>query len=200
MQQVSRDKQLKVPKKVKQIVQEVNSSDDWKATEDVFAKENHQKREMNDMKNQVQEDKELLHIQEIPWNAHELIVITTVKKLGAYIITITEKSPKKFRGVFVNRMQNYCLEIIELLLQANFLSLDNKDHKIERETYQKEAIIKLKMLGYIAMVAENAGCILMRQYHQISKQIVDAINLTIAWKKSDDARWKKKQGFSAERL
>lgn len=52
------------------------------------------------------------------------MVITVVKKLGAYIIVVIEKSPVKYRGVFVNWMQ-------------------------------KDAIIKLKMLGYISMLAKK---------------------------------------------
>lgn len=42
----------------------------------------------------------------------ELLVVTKAKDLCNYIITITEKSPKKFRFVFVNRMLNLSLDII----------------------------------------------------------------------------------------
>ena len=115
-----------------------------------------------------------------------------MKKLGAYVITITEKSPKKFRGVFVNRMQNYCLDTLELLLQANFIRMDTLTNKQKREEFQKESIVKLKLLGYVAMLAELSGCILKKQYKQISMQLAEAINLIIAWKKSDDERWKSK--------
>ena len=120
-----------------------------------------------------------------------MIVITVAKKLCAYVITITEKSPKKFRGVFVNRMQNYCLDTIEYLLEANFTRMDCLENKKKREYYQKEAIVKLKLLGYISMVAENSGCILLKQYKQISMQLAETINLIVAWKKSDDKRWSK---------
>src|SRR5699024_10311242 len=51
-------------------------------------------------------------------NSSELLVITKTKKLVAYVITITEKSPKKFRAVFVNRIQNYCLDCLEYLIEA----------------------------------------------------------------------------------
>lgn len=37
-------------------------------------------------------------------DSSDLIVITKIKKLTAYVITITEKSPKKFRTVFISRM------------------------------------------------------------------------------------------------
>ena len=42
------------------------------------------------------------------------------------------------------------------------------------------------------MLAEISGCILKKQYKQISMQLAESINLTIAWKKSDDERWKKR--------
>lgn len=77
-----------------------------------------------------------------------------------------------------------------MLLNANFVRFENEENKRERENYQKQAIIKLKMLSYISLVAENSNCILLRQYKQISLQIGEAINLISSWKKSDDARFK----------
>ena len=137
----------------------------------------------------TESDLELEIIEKIPFNSNDLIVITVVKKLGAYIIAVTEKSSAKYRGVFVNRMQNLALEVLELLLQANFIRIDSKNNKRKREEYQKDAIVKLKMLGYISMVAENSNCILKKQFKQISIQIGEAINLIASWKKSDDSRW-----------
>ena len=62
--------------------------------------------------------------------------------------------------------------------------------KRARENYQQTAIVKLKMLGYISMLAESVGCILPKQYKQISVQVAESINLIAAWKKSDDSRYK----------
>ncbi len=118
------------------------------------------------------------------------MVITVVKKLCAYINVITEKSPKKYRNVYVNRLQNHALDALENLLQANFIRMNSDKKKNIRENYQQTAIVKLKMLGYIAMLAESVGCILLKQYKQISLQMAEAINLIAAWKKSDDSRYK----------
>lgn len=191
MQQVSRNHSLKIPKQLEVYEKDPNSIEDKIQIKKAVATANDQvfaKQEKNI-------DQELDYINKIPANANDLMVITVVKKLEAYVIAVTEKSPKKFRGVFVNRMQNYCLETLENLLQANFIRMDTKEKKIQRENYQKEAIIKLKLLGYISMVAQTSGCILLRQYKQISIQLAEAINLIIAWKKSDDARWNQKVGF-----
>lgn len=150
---------------------------------------NNPKFDKKKVKENEEKDMELERIEKIPFNATDLMVITVVKKLGTYIIAVTEKSPAKYRGVFVNRMQNLSLEILELLLQANFVRIDSFDNKKKREEYQKNAIIKLKMLGYIAMVAENSKCILPKQFKQISIQIGESINLIAAWEKNDDNRW-----------
>lgn len=186
MLQVSRDNGLKIPKQVENVVKEP-LKEEKRALREAVAMANNKK-----VKEEKKEEEILEEVMKIPYDANDLIVITAVKKLSAYVILITEKSPKKFRGVFVNRMQNYCLDTVEFLLQANFIRMDSKEAKAKREEYQKEAIVKLKLLGYIAMVAENSGCILLKQYKQISKQIANAISLIVAWKKSDDQRWKKR--------
>ena len=121
-------------------------------------------------------------------NASELLVITKTKKLAAYVITITEKSPKKFRGVFVNRLQNYCLDCLENLIEANSLRMDSTKNKEKRKDCQHTAYLKLKLLGYMAFLSLENNCILRKQYEQISLQVSDCINLLVAWRKSDADR------------
>lgn len=196
MSQVSRDSNLKIPKSIDIVEKEINSKLDMFETKKTISHANNEKFNEKKTIKEIENDSELSLTLKVPYNSNDLIVITKAKKLCAYIITITEKSPKKFRGVFVNRMQNHSLDIIENLLNANFIRIDSIDNKRIREQYQKDAIVKLKMLGYISMVAESSKCILPRQYKQISIQIAEVINLLLAWKKSDDDRWRKrKNGF-----
>ena len=54
----------------------------------------------------------------------ELFVLTKAKELAKYVITVTEKSPKKFRFTLVVRLQNYCLDAIEHILLANMLHVE----------------------------------------------------------------------------
>lgn len=192
MLQVSRDSNLKIPKKIENVSNNVNTIEDKVAVKQAFATAENEKFNKESITEMVEQDKELEQANKIPYNANDLVVITAVKKLGAYTVAVTEKSPKKFRGVFVNRMQNYCLDTLECLLEANFIRMDAIENKTKREELQKEAIVKLKLLGYVSMVAENSGCILKKQYKQISLQLSEAINSIVAWKKSDDERWKKR--------
>lgn len=187
--QVSRANNLKIPKTIENISNNLNSVEDKMVVKRAIAIANDEKFSSNET---IVDDEELKRTQKIPFNANDLIVITHVKKLGAYVIAVTEKSPKKFRGVFVNRMQNYCLDTLEYLLEANFIRMDSIENKKKREEYQKEAIVKLKLLGYISMVAETSSCILKRQYKEITRQLAEGINLISAWKKSDDERFRKK--------
>lgn len=192
MLQVSRDSNLKIPKKLEDYNGTENSIEDKVAVKQAIATAENKRFNKKEVAESVENDNELEKVNKLPFNANDLIVITVVKKLAAYTIAVTEKSPKKFRGVFVNRMQNYCLDTLECLLEANFIRMDAIEKKIKREELQKQAIVKLKLLGYVSMVAENSGCILKKQYKQISIQLSEAINLTVAWKKSDDERWKKR--------
>lgn len=118
----------------------------------------------------------------------ELLVITKTKKLAAYTITITEKSPKKFRAVFVNRLQNYCLDCLEYLIEANSLRMESTKNKEKRKNCQHNAFLKLKLMGYMSFLALESNCILKNQYEQISLQVSDCINLLVAWRKSDADR------------
>ena len=192
MLQVSRDSNLKIPKKLENINGVENSIDDKLAVKQAIATADNKKFNKKLETEKTEDDNELEQVNKIPFNANDLMVITVVKKLAAYTIAVTEKSPKKYRGVFVNRMQNYCLDTLECLLEENFIRMDAVEKKTKREELQKEAVVKLKLLGYVSMVAESSGCILNKQYKQISIQLAEAINLTVAWKKSDDERWRKR--------
>ena len=193
MENLGRNKGHKIPKVVQQEFGLLNTVEDEVEVRRAVTMAEGKRFDAEKTRQEAEErDAEWERVNKIPQAASDLMVITTVKKLGAYIIAVTEKSPAKFRGVFVNRMQNFCLDALECLLQANFIRMSTQNDKTQRENFQSEAIIKLKMLGYIAMIAESVKCILARQYKQISIQLGEAVNMISAWRKSDDERWKSK--------
>lgn len=162
------------------------SYDDRVATAKGVAKGEGEKfQETDEVKNEIEGAQEGSKIRE---GTSELLVITKLKKLAAYVITITEKSPKKFRAVFINRMQNYCLDCLENLIEANSLRLDSLKNIEKRKDCQHYAYLKLKLLAYMAFLSLESQCILKKQYQQISLQVADCINLLVAWRKSDAAR------------
>ena len=124
-------------------------------------------------------------------NKRELSVITKAKELCSYVMTVTEKSPKRFRFTLVSRMQNYALDVIEDLYIANeiFVPLGRRDQAEKRQAHQQKAQTGLRLLGYIAQLAMEQQCILPNQYEQITRRVYDSRNLLGAWMVSDRKRF-----------
>lgn len=107
---------------------------------------------------------------------NDLYVMTVTKDLAKYIITVTEKSPKKFRFTLVVRLQNYILDAIESIYTANCQT----DVRVRME-YQEKARLQLSMLDYFAGIAFEQECILAKQYEQISKRVADSLLYLGRW-------------------
>lgn len=120
----------------------------------------------------------------------ELAVITKAKDLCSYVMTVTDKSPKRFRFTLVAKLQNYALDVIENLYRANevFVKAGDREKAQQRIDFQHQALTKLKLLGYMAQLSMEQGCILPKQYEQITKKIHDCQNMLGAWLNSDRKR------------
>lgn len=96
----------------------------------------------------------------------ELAVITKAKDLCSYVMTVTDKSPKRFRFTLVAKLQNYALDIIENLYRANevFVKAGDREKAQQRIDFQHQALTELKLLGYMAQLSMEQGCILPKQY------------------------------------
>lgn len=102
----------------------------------------------------------------------DLSVITKAKEVCSYILTITDKSPKRFRFTLVSRLQNYSLTIIEKLILANEIYVCNNRQEVdenalsERRRLQKSAMTHIKLLAYIAQVSMEQQCILPKSMNR----------------------------------
>lgn len=105
--------------------------------------------------------------------------MTKAKDLANYIITVTEKSPKKFRFTLVVRLQNYILDVIEELYLAN-----SERDVSRRMAHQDRAKTQLCMLDYFAQIAYEQQCILQKQYEYISKLQAECLLYLGKWKAS----------------
>ncbi len=114
----------------------------------------------------------------------DLFVMTKAKDLAKYIITVTEKSPKKFRFTLVVRLQNMILDVLENLYLANTLPLGR-----ERRERQEKAKTLLAMLDYFAGLAYEQECILFKQFEQIGIQQAECVFYLNKWIASDKRRY-----------
>ena len=86
----------------------------------------------------------------------ELAVITKAKDLCSYVMTVTDKSPKRFRFTLVAKLQNYALDIIENLYRANEafvkagdrVSLDNSDYLAAQTYYRHQTPEGHEFIGW----------------------------------------------------
>ena len=188
MKSVSR-KKMKLPAIIDAVEGNRNSPIDIASVKQAFATSKRKKYKISkEIAYLKAKDVEFDIITKIPEDSSDMVVITKAKKLTAYITAVTGKSPKIFRATYVNRLQNYALDCIENLFEANFIKLDTNEHIAQREAFQSKAIVRLKMVAYTALIAETAGCILPRQYRQISLMVGECINLAVNWMKSDVKR------------
>ncbi len=124
-------------------------------------------------------------------NTSELKVITVAKDLCSYILCVTNKSPKCFRFTLVSRMQNLALDIIENIYKANEIFVSNNYDLLEKRlSLQRSALTEIKLLAYLALLSREQGCILPKQYEQISKFTHDCQYLLAAWIKSSKKLYK----------
>ena len=107
----------------------------------------------------------------------QLYVLVKAKELTNYLITVTEKSPKKFRFTLVNRLQNYSLDTIESILKAN--ALRDTVKRMEEQDRAKEL---LNMLDAFAEISLQQGCLLPKHYEQVSKLVAETLNYLQKWK------------------
>ncbi len=119
----------------------------------------------------------------------ELSVITKAKDLCSYIMTVTDKSPKRFRFTLVAKLQSYALNVIEYMYRANEVYMKGNMNAMQiRLDFQHKALTELKLLSYIAQLSMEQGCILPKQYEQITKKVYDCQNMLGAWINSDRKR------------
>ena len=88
----------------------------------------------------VERDAELEHATKIPIESSDLMVVTALKRLTTYVMLVTQKSPKQYRAVFVNRMQNYCLDALENIFTANGINIRSQQEFEMRKGQQDSAL------------------------------------------------------------
>ncbi len=114
----------------------------------------------------------------------ELYVITAGKRLVSYLVDIAEKSPKKFRYTHLAKVHDFAYTLIDNLVRANELKVDNP----KRKEYQRESLHDLKMISYLANLGREMKCYTAHQVEHISALLTDCYNALIKWVESDERR------------
>ena len=70
---------------------------------------------------------------------------------------------------------------VENLYRANEVYVAKGDARAaaRRLEYQRQALVELKLLAYMGQLAMEQGCILSKQYEQITRKAYDCRNLLV---------------------
>lgn len=127
----------------------------------------------------------------------ELQVTQKAKELGDYIFRISERVPKKFRFTLTGRLQNTALDVIEFIYMANevFVRSETDVSRMEeRIYYQRKALTRCKLAGYLSHIMVQQQAILPKQFEVISQYVYVISNMLGAWINSDVNRIKATRG------
>lgn len=107
---------------------------------------------------------------------NELLVLVKAKELAKYSFEVLEKAPKKFRYVFVNRIENLILDIVSEIAMANTY----KD-LMERIKHQKDAKRSILVLDNLIFIARESECISLKTMENMSKFLAEVSNALSKW-------------------
>lgn len=123
---------------------------------------------------------------------NELHVVLKMKDLCRYVMTITQRCPKQYRFTFTTRLQNLCMDALEMIYLANDVFVsgpDAREKARQRLDLQHEAMTRVRLLCFIAQLALEQKAILPKHYEQIAKQGTEVLGYLGGWINSDRKRY-----------
>jgi hypothetical protein len=133
-------------------------------------------------------------IGKMPYNKSkfkEMEVVTEAKKLEYHTLVITsneKRYPKKYRFSIVNRMQDYAMNIIGDLMEANDISLNDLIDRQMRLRLQRSALRNCRLLLHYIEVSYRLQFIDSGSFEHWAKIANSVRNMIAAWYLSDKNR------------
>jgi len=118
----------------------------------------------------------------------KLEVIVKAAELMQYTMQVTsnrKRYPVKWLNL-IQRLQNTCMEIYELLLDSNRLNLNTA--KAARLELQTKAISSCDKLSCYIEMSMNLKIIGSKTVEHWQKKVNDVKYMTLAWRKNDSTR------------
>lgn len=119
-------------------------------------------------------------------------IITKAEKVADYVLTATDKSPKKLRCDLVPEMRKQAFRILEDIVRANCCDVDGeKATESTRETrrgYQDDCLATLRVLECFAQMALGHSYITFKQFDFLTLLTQELYDMVVNWTASDEKR------------
>lgn len=113
-------------------------------------------------------------------------ILNKAETVMAYVLTITNKSPKKLRCDIIPNLRNTASLVLEDIIRANIC--DIKDNHENRKSYQQEAKVMLRVLEAFSEICVKANYITKHQFEVLTKHTCELYDMIVKWEESDSHR------------
>lgn len=113
-------------------------------------------------------------------------IINKAERVVNYILTITNKSPKKLRCDIIPELRKTGCRILEDIVRANCTDLASKPEV--RLNYQQDCIASIRFLEALSEICEKKSYITSAQLMILSKQTQELYDMIKRWIESDSKR------------
>jgi len=133
----------------------------------------------------------------------EMAVFKKAKKLISFCYDVTDNWPKKYQYDFTAKVRNITINILEKLIEANKIFIQNNKQKntfigemvmairiTKRSDLQNEVFAEIEKLNYFFFEAYSMHLINLKKWQYVSGLLFDITNLLKAWIISDYKRYK----------
>lgn len=113
-------------------------------------------------------------------------IINKAEKVTAYVLIITNKSPKKLRCDIIPELRKTSFRIVEDIVRANCINLNtNKQDRLE---LQQDCKASICVLDIFAEICEKQNYITSAQLTILSKLTQELYDMICKWVESDSKR------------
>lgn len=118
-------------------------------------------------------------------------IINKAEKVVDYVLTITEKSPKKLRFDLVPELRKLAFRIMNDIVRANFIVLNEKTKATDvdkRLEYQTDCQATIRVLEATCEICNKHSYVTNHQLETLSKQTQELFDMVLKWITSDTQR------------
>lgn len=119
-------------------------------------------------------------------------ILNKAEKVVDYVLTCTNKSPKKLRCDIIPELRKQAFRILEDIVRANNFNLTGDStteySRNERKRHQEDALLTIRVLESFAEVSNIHNYITNHQFEYLTKLTQELFDMIKNWMNSDIKR------------